>query len=87
MAARGETGGLFDKIKAAAHTAKTSTCTTHLMLEQMAPADRADLQRALDDKTIASTVIVKVLQGAGYRISADPLQRHRRGACACGRTG
>lgn len=87
MAARGESGSLLDAIKAAAQARHGATCTTGMLLERLAVQDRNDLDAAIADRTIPATVIAKVLTAAGHRVSVDALQRHRRGACACGRTG
>lgn len=87
MTVRGETG-LLAKIQAANAAAnRGDTCTMGLLLQRLTPTDRADIEAALADKAIAATIIAKVLNEAGHRIGNDPVQRHRRGACHCGRTG
>lgn len=87
MVAKGGTSGLLEQIKAAAQARHGVTCTAGLLLQAMTAQDRSDLEAAIADKSIPATVIVKVLINAGHRVSVDALQRHRRGACACGRLG
>ena len=86
MAAKGGTGSLFDKIKTASESIPGGTCTAGKLLEALTPADRADLEAALADRSIPATIIAKVLTETGHKIGDDAVQRHRRGACACGRT-
>jgi hypothetical protein len=39
---------------------------------------------AMGNPSAAGTLIAKALQGLGYKVRADAIQRHRRGACRCG---
>jgi NTP pyrophosphatase (non-canonical NTP hydrolase) len=58
-------------------------CTVLLLLESMSPEDRADLETALEDVMIQSSIIARVLDRNGHKIKAPAIGRHRRGACAC----
>jgi hypothetical protein len=44
----------------------------------------AELNEALDSR-VESTALSKALIARGYDIRREPLQRHRRGECACPR--
>lgn len=43
------------------------------------------IQEALEDRTIYTTTIVKVLRDNGFEASDWAWKRHRRGDCACGK--
>jgi hypothetical protein len=45
--------------------------------------DLTTFDRVLKDRTIAGTVIARVLRGHGLRVNAASVQRHRRGDCCC----
>lgn len=63
---------------------KGPACTIQLLLDTL-DADTAEhLRGALANPHAASTAIVKALQDAGHRVSANTMQRHRRGECRCG---
>ena len=75
--------GLLDEIKAA-QPQIGGRCTMSTLLEVLAADDLADLETAMADPAIPSTVIAKVLANHGHRIGSATIQRHRRGACLCG---
>lgn len=53
-------------------------------LEQsMGAADAADLQAALADPLITTSVIGRTLRSLGHRVGDDSLRRHRRKVCQC----
>lgn len=58
-------------------------CTVKMLLDSMSTEDRADLETALEDVMIQSTIIARVLERNGHKIKATAIGRHRRGACAC----
>lgn len=62
-------------------------CRVGAALAMMSEKDRADVEAALADATIPSTVINRVLRDEGYELDprAESVQRHRRGDCACAR--
>lgn len=62
---------------------KSRHCTVHLLLASMDTKDQSDLETALEDLTIQSTIIQRVLERKGYKIASTALARHRRGDCAC----
>jgi hypothetical protein len=45
----------------------------------------AKITAALDEPTITSVAIAKVLRAWGYELTGTTVARHRRGACGCGR--
>lgn len=75
--------GLLDEIKQA-QPQIGGRCSVPVLLDSLPKDDRADVETALADATIPSTVIAKVLGNHGHRIGASSLQRHRRGVCLCG---
>ena len=73
---------LLDEMRAEA-VQKGPACSVRLLLDGLAPDDRADLQSAFADATIPTTIIAKVLHKRGHIIGPESLQRHRRGSCRC----
>lgn len=62
---------------------KSRDCSVAILLNSMSPDDRADLETALEDVMIQSTIIARVLERNGHKIKSPAIGRHRRGACAC----
>jgi hypothetical protein len=66
-------------------------CSVALIRDEMSDEDRANLDAALDDKTINGTAIARALLHpeyvAKYRtpVSDYSVQQHRRGDCRCGK--
>jgi hypothetical protein len=60
-------------------------CGVGIMLATVQPAYRKDVQAAMDDPSIYSTVISEILAQDGINIAYESIQRHRRGRCMCGR--
>lgn len=58
-------------------------CSVAILKDQLEKNDREDLETALDDVMIQSTIIARVLERKGHKISATAVARHRRGACSC----
>lgn len=58
-------------------------CSVAILKEQLDKKDRDDLETALDDVMIQSTIIARVLERKGHKISPNAIARHRRGACSC----
>lgn len=87
MAKQQGPGGLLAAIKAqATATIPGPKCFIARALADMTPADAADLRAALDDTSISSAAIAKVLSDRGWKMSHAPVQRHRRrgnGGCSC----
>ena len=73
---------LLDEMRAEA-TLKGPACSVRLLLDGMAPDERADLLSAFADPSILTSVIARVLHKRGYTIGQETLQRHRRGSCRC----
>ncbi len=64
----------------AAGTRSTSVCVVCAALDQLAPADRADLEECLADQTITGAAIARVLNDRGYPVHPDGKQvrKHRQ---------
>ena len=58
-------------------------CTVQMLKDQLDKKDLTDLETALEDYMIQSTIISRVLERKGHKIPATAIARHRRGACAC----
>lgn len=64
-------------------------CGIAILRSQMSDTDRADLDAALNDRSINATAIYRVLSSPKYsdrytyHISAYSIQSHRRGDCRC----
>ena len=58
-------------------------CTVSLATQQMDEATLKKFTAAMENSSAASTLIAQALQDLGYKVRADALQRHRRGACRC----
>ena len=60
-------------------------CPVGRALVEFAEKDAAELQSALDDATLTSVAIARVLHKRGYAISlaGKSVGAHRRGACGC----
>lgn len=62
-------------------------CKLARHMQELPQADRSAVEQALHHDAVTSTAIADVLDEHGYEISADVVQRHRRGACACSKRG
>ena len=62
-------------------TVKGPRCTVCTAVESLSKQDRADLEQALEDKFIFSTVIVRVLAKRGIEVSEAAVSRHRHKRC------
>ena len=76
---------LAQKFTQAKTAQKGPPCTVGLLLKFMTADDRAALIAALDDPSIQSRTIWRVLVEEGHEISDTPISRHRRGMCLCSR--
>jgi hypothetical protein len=65
-------------------TKKGGKCSVYVLLQTLEPGLLAELNEALDSR-VESTALSKALIARGYDIRREPLQRHRRGECACPR--
>ena len=74
---------LADAIAAA--TQKPGTlCTIGRVRDALDDADRAALDAALADPKITAQQIMRALRAEGHEATRSPMERHRRGDCACG---
>jgi hypothetical protein len=77
---------LADRFANAKPARKGPDCSIKTLLAGMDGADREALQAALDDESIQSRIIWRVLIDEGYEVSDAPIARHRRGLCLCSRS-
>lgn len=68
---------------AANSTRPGGTCTFATL--RLSEADQADLDAALANRSIPSTVIARGLTAIGHKIGDSTVQRHRKGDCGCPR--
>lgn len=74
-----------DRARKAQRGRQGPNCGVGIMLATVVPSYRDDVQAALDDPTIYSTVIAEILAQDGIDIAYESIQRHRRGRCMCGK--
>lgn len=60
-------------------------CSVGTTLGGLQPKYRAEVQEAMADPTIFSTIIEQLLEEDGISVGATAIQRHRRGKCMCGK--
>lgn len=58
-------------------------CPIALTLQQLEQADQQLLNNAIADLTRTARSLAAALASIGHTVSADAVQRHRRGSCAC----
>jgi hypothetical protein len=73
---------LFDDIRSEVHSPGTA-CGVAATLALLPPADAADLEKAVDNKSIPATAIHRALRKRGIQISDQSIGRHRRQGCQC----
>jgi hypothetical protein len=77
---------IVDRARKAQRGRQGPNCGVGSMLATLQPAYRSDVQAAMDDPSIYSTVISEILAQDGIDIAYERIQRHRRGRCMCGKT-
>ena len=75
--------GLADAIAEATRRPGT-LCTVGRVRDALNDADRAALDAALADPAISAQQIMRALRAEGHEATRSPIERHRRGDCACG---
>jgi hypothetical protein len=60
-----------------------ASCVMGELLRDLPKADRATLNEALADPSIAGRAISRVLVAAGHNIAPNSVSYHRRGDCKC----
>lgn len=75
-------GDLMKEIEAAQPLPSGRRGALEIVLESMTDSDRNDLIKALDNHTIAATVISRVLAQRGIQLPTSAITRHRRGEAA-----
>ena len=59
-------------------------CGVGVLLDTLNTDDSTALAEALANPDLTGSSIAHVLKNGGHRISANTLNRHRRGDCTCG---
>lgn len=59
-------------------------CTIATLYEQLDSMDAEALTSALADPRIPASAILRALTAEGHEVTRAPVERHRRGECACG---
>ena len=79
--------GLLNDIQTANRAAKPTRCPIGVILADLKPADRADLESAMNDAAIMHVSIARALANRGYTIRLDgrSIAAHRKGQCGCAR--
>lgn len=78
--------GLGEEIRAAQSERRGGPkCGVARTLESLSDEDRADLIAAMDDPDVMHSTIARVLDGRGFALRDQTVQRHRNGKCACAR--
>lgn len=57
-------------------------CSVGQLIESLGPGEKAELEEALAASVFA-TSLATALKARGHTVSAESLQRHRRGGCQC----
>jgi len=78
--------GLLDEITEA-QAVPTKRCKTQRLIDNMAKDDANDLKAALQNPSLQTEAIVRVLVAHGYSVSTSQLASHRRGLCCCVTSG
>lgn len=75
---------LADALATVLATKPGPVCTVGRMISKLDPTERPDYEAALADGDISAATICKAFALEGHPISRSPIERHRRGGCACG---
>ena len=59
-------------------------CNIAKLLDGIPPDERPDYVAALADENLSAVTIVRAFGLEGHAIGRSPVERHRRGDCACG---
>ena len=77
--------GLLDDLADPKYTyRKGPECSVAIAIKQMDQATVKKFQAAMANDNAPSTQIAKAVQGLGFHVRYEAVQRHRRGACRCG---
>ena len=87
-------GRLTDAFDAQQHTVQGPPCSVTILLRALPEEDRADLIAMFDSSRKSSHLAQfintelhdEVVEALGGQLNEQALQRHRRGACHCGKT-
>ena len=75
--------GLLDDIQKEPRVPTGRRCGVAIVMALLTKKERDDLHQAIDDITIPSTIIQRVLNKRDIKITAYAINRHRRGECVC----
>ena len=78
---------IVDRARKAQRGRQGPNCSVGIMLTTVQPSYRLDVEQAMADSTIYSTVISEILAQDGIDLAYESIQRHRRGRCMCGTRG
>ena len=77
--------GILDEIAEENSGTRVVRCKLALAKDDLPKDEYAELLAALDDRSITSVAIAKVLTRRGIEITQNAVANHRRGRCACSR--
>lgn len=77
-------GLLDDVIELEAARRPGPSCTVESWLDATQPDVRDDFNLALDSDAASTTIHAVITKRYGFKHGVNPVQRHRRGECACG---
>lgn len=77
--------GLSHDAFAAEPPRKGPRCSFGLIVDALSPDDLAVLTQVMADPKVSGRVIADVLTAEGFAVGEYVVNRHRRGACLCGR--
>lgn len=77
---------IIDRARKAQRGRQGPNCGVGIMLATVQPSYRLDVEQAMADPNIYSTVISEILAQDGIELAYETIQRHRRGRCMCGKT-
>lgn len=63
---------------------KTSACIMQRLLAEASDQDREEINQALDNPTISTNAILKVLNKNNFNLGYTALNKHRKKDCSCG---
>jgi hypothetical protein len=64
---------------------KGPECSVAMALRQMDEVTAKKFEAAMANVNAPATQIAKAVEDLGYHVRYDAVQRHRRGACRCGK--
>ena len=75
-AAKGETMSFADEVKKE-NRGTGQRCRTCVLLEQLDPAEAAEIVAVLNDKTVPTEPLVRAMNNRGLDVSSNAVRKHR----------